>query len=98
MEACGKWGIAIREDKLRLWCTPTEEGMRIGGHIMHPTASMELLGAILGGGRNTAITHHISEAWTQLRSLKQVSCSRTLNSKIKLQRVHTEVVPELLWG
>lgn len=65
---------------------------------MHPTASMDLLGAILGGDRNTAITHRTTEAWVNIWSFKQVLCPTTLNNKMKLQRMRTEVVPVLLSG
>lgn len=55
-------------------------------------ASMEFLGAILRGDRNIAITHRITEAWATLRFWNMVLCSTTLSNKMRLLRLHAEVV------
>lgn len=91
VDACGKWRMAIRPDKLRLWCTHERVGVRIGGHFMHPAASRELLVAILGDD-------WITEVWAKLCSLTKMLCSRTLGNDMRLQRLCTEVVAVLLWG
>lgn len=58
---------------------PTKgSSVRISGHLMRPAASLEFLGAIIGGDKDTAITHRITEAWAKFWSLKTIVCSRTL--------------------
>lgn len=86
VEALRKWGMTIRDDELRLWCShKREEGFNgiPGRHFV----------------RRRGYCHHTpSEEWAKSWYLKIVLCSRALRKKTRLQRLRTEVVPVLLWG
>lgn len=73
-----KWGMAFRDENIKLWGTHNRVSARVGGHLIHPIASMKLLGASIDGDRNTATTHHITEDWAKFWSVKMALCSRTL--------------------
>lgn len=67
----------------------------LGAATLEPSASVDLLGAMLGGGASGPPGQRAAMPWNAFRAMM---CNRTLSASVRLHKLRAEVVFLLVWG